>query len=124
ILGTIGQGRFMKAVGAYGALLIEFVLSLGLVGVAYVSFDSLAVMMPVTFLLGVAVQGAQAGLNALAAAYYPTAIRSTGVGWALGVGRIGSIVGPMVGGLMLSMKWTPQQIFLAGAIPACVAAVA
>ena len=49
--------------------------------------------------------------------YYPTVIRSTGVGWA-GVGRIGSITGDF----MLSMTWMPQQIFMAGAIPALCAA--
>jgi AAHS family 4-hydroxybenzoate transporter-like MFS transporter len=56
--------------------------------------------------------------------YYPTVIRSTGVGWALGIGRIGSIVGPIIGGIMLSLQWTPQQIFMSGAIPAVCAAVA
>ena len=50
-------------------------------------------------------------------------MRSTGVGWALGVGRIGSIIGPLIGGMMLSLQWTPQQIFLAGAVPALVSAV-
>jgi AAHS family 4-hydroxybenzoate transporter-like MFS transporter len=51
-------------------------------------------------------------------------IRSTGVGWALGVGRIGSIIGPIIGGLMLAAQWTPQQIFMAGAVPALCAAAA
>ena len=67
-------------------------------------------------------QGAQAGINALSAMYYPTVIRSTGVGWALGIGRIGSIIGPIIGGLMLAVQWTPQQIFMAGAVPALCAA--
>ena len=69
-------------------------------------------------------QGAQAGLNALAAMYYPTTIRATGIGWALGVGRIGSIVGPSVGGLLLSRQWTPDRIFMAGTAPAICAAAA
>jgi len=56
--------------------------------------------------------------------YYPTVMRSTGVGWALGVGRVGAIVGPLIGGVMLGMAWTPRQIFLAGAIPAFISAVA
>jgi AAHS family 4-hydroxybenzoate transporter-like MFS transporter len=81
-------------------------------------------MMAVTFTLGISVQGAQAGINALSAMYYPTVIRSTGVGWALGVGRVGSIIGPIIGGAMLAAKWTPQQIFMAGAIPALCAAAA
>ncbi len=51
-------------------------------------------------------------------------VRATGIGWALGVGRIGSIVGPSLGGVLLSLKWTPDQIFVAGVIPALCAAVA
>jgi len=74
--------------------------------------------------LGCSVQASQSGLSALAASFYPTAIRSTGVGWALGVGRIGSIVGPVLGGVMLSLDWSVQQIFLAGAIPALCAGAA
>ena len=85
-------------------------------------FANFQLMMIVTFILGITVQGAQAGLNVLAATYYPTAVRSTGVGWSLGVGRIGSIVGPLIGGAMLAMQWTPQQIFQAGAVPAFIAA--
>ena len=87
-------------------------------------FANFPVMMAVTFVLGVTVQGAQAGINALSAMYYPTVIRSTGVGWALGIGRIGSIIGPIIGGLMLAAQWTPQQIFMAGAVPALCAAAA
>jgi AAHS family 4-hydroxybenzoate transporter-like MFS transporter len=100
IVGTILQGPLMKGLGVF------------------------PVMMAVTFVLGVTVQGAQAGINALSAMYYPTVIRSTGVGWALGVGRIGSIIGPFIGGLMLAAQWTPQQIFMAGAVPALCAAAA
>ena len=55
------------------------------------------------------------GLNVLAASFYPTPIRSTGAGWALGVGRVGSIIGPLIGGLMVSWQWGLQRIFAAGA---------
>jgi AAHS family 4-hydroxybenzoate transporter-like MFS transporter len=46
------------------------------------------------------------------------------VGWALGVGRIGSVVGPILGGVMLSLHWDLQQIFLAGTLPALCAGLA
>ena len=77
-----------------------------------------------TFVLGVAIEGGQGGLNALAASYYPTTIRASGVGWALGVGRVGSIVAPMIGGMLLEMGWSPQRIFLAGMAPALCGALA
>lgn len=124
IIGTLAQGPLMNALGAPRVMVAEFVLSLALVLVAASIFETYWLMMVVTFALGVCVQGAQAGLNALAAMFYPTTVRSTGVGWALGVGRIGSIVGPVIGGLMLSLAWTPQQIFTAGAVPAACAALA
>jgi len=124
IVGTILQGPLMKGAGIFPAILGEFLASLGLVILASLIFANFPVMMAVTFMLGVTVQGTQAGINALSAMYYPTVIRSTGVGWALGVGRIGSIIGPFIGGLMLAAQWTPQQIFMAGAVPALCAAAA
>ncbi|HEX3371539.1 MAG TPA: MFS transporter, partial [Candidatus Acidoferrales bacterium] len=64
------------------------------------------------------------GLNVMAATIYPTSIRATGIGWALGIGRIGSIVGPVLVGVMLKLNWGPREIFQAGAIPALCAAAA
>jgi MFS transporter, AAHS family, 4-hydroxybenzoate transporter len=86
--------------------------------------NSFPLMMAITLVLGFAVQGAQGGLSAVAATFYPISIRSTGIGWCLGVGRIGSIVGPILGGLMLKLDWSPREILLAGSIPALCAAAA
>ncbi len=124
ILASFLQGPLMNRMGVFPAMVTEFIASLALIVVASVIFANFQLMMIVTFILGITVQGAQAGLNVLAATYYPTTVRSTGVGWALGIGRIGSIVGPLIGGAMLAMQWTPQQIFQAGAIPAFIAAAA
>jgi MFS transporter, AAHS family, 4-hydroxybenzoate transporter len=121
--GSLMQGRAMNAWGSFIVLLSEFVLCLMLIG-SLAFIKSFPLMMITTFLLGFFVQGAQAGLNALSATFYPTSIRSTGVGWALGVGRFGSIVGPVFGGIMMSLEWSPRQIFFAGAIPALLAAFA
>lgn len=120
--GSLLEGRLMNWLGALILLVIEFGISTLLIGsLAFTA--SLSLIMTVTFILGLTVQGAQAGLNALVASFYPTAIRSTGVGWALGVGRVGSIVGPVLAGILLSAGWHPRQIFLAGAVPALCAAV-
>ncbi len=123
IVGAGSEGRVMDWYGSYGTLLAQFAISALLIGSLAFLARSFAIMMAVTFVLGVAIQGAQAGLNALAASFYPTTVRSTGVGWALGVGRIGSIVGPAIGGMLLSMGWTPQRIFFAGTIPAICASI-
>jgi AAHS family 4-hydroxybenzoate transporter-like MFS transporter len=122
IAGSLLEGRLMTWLGAIFLLAVEFGISTLLIG-SLAFTVSLSLIMTITFILGLTVQGAQAGLNALVAAFYPTAIRSTGVGWALGVGRIGSIVGPVLAGSLLSIGWHPRQIFLAGAIPALCAAI-
>jgi MFS transporter, AAHS family, 4-hydroxybenzoate transporter len=124
ITGALTEGRVMNSFGAYATLLAQFAISAVLIGSLAFLTHSFAIMMTVTFVLGVAIQGAQAGLNALAASFYPTTVRSTGVGWALGVGRVGSIVGPAIGGMLLTMGWTPQRIFLAGMAPALCASIA
>jgi MFS transporter, AAHS family, 4-hydroxybenzoate transporter len=68
--------------------------------------------------------GGQAGLNALAAAAYPTEMRVTGIGWALGTGRFASVFGPALGGFMLAAHWPPLAIFSMIAAPAFVASAA
>jgi MFS transporter, AAHS family, 4-hydroxybenzoate transporter len=67
---------------------------------------------------GVGVGGCQAGLNSLSGRIYPPAIRSTGAGWALGAGRVGTIAGPLVGGVLLALGWRAQGMFIALAVPA------
>jgi MFS transporter, AAHS family, 4-hydroxybenzoate transporter len=124
MIGTLTQGHIMRAVGSRSALVAEFALCILLIPSLASAASSLTLMLAIIFVLGICVQGAQAGLNALAAMFYPTAIRATGIGWALGVGRVGSIVGPSVGGLLLSLQWTPDRIFMAGMAPAICAAVA
>lgn len=124
IIGSLIQGIAMEKLGGSRVLIAEFGLSVLLIGSLGVLPASFGLIMTVAFVLGILVQGAQAGLNALVADFYPTAIRSTGVGWALGVGRIGSIVGPVLGGVMLSLHWDLQQIFLAGTVPALCAGLA
>ena len=123
IIGSLIEGRWINRFGAFAVLLAEFLAAAGLIIVLAYFFGSYAVMLTATFILGIAVQGAQGGLNALAAIFYPTSIRSTGVGWCSGVGRIGSIVGPLIGGMLLSLAWTPRAIFLAAILPALVSAV-
>jgi AAHS family 4-hydroxybenzoate transporter-like MFS transporter len=75
------------------------------------------------FAAGFCIVGGQIAANALAAAFYPTSVRATGVGWALGIGRVGSIIGPLVGGVLLSMKWSTGAVFMAAAAAALCAAM-
>ena len=59
-------------------------------------------------------------MNSLSATFYPTYLRSTGLGWSLGAGRVGSIVGPVTAGWFIAQQWSSDAIFLALAVPAFV----
>ena len=94
------------------------ILSIGLVGATG------GALMAVIFVAGFCTIGGQTALNAAAAGIYPTQIRATGVGYALGIGRMGSIVGPLLGGVLIAAQWTPAALFAASAAPSLVAALA
>jgi AAHS family 4-hydroxybenzoate transporter-like MFS transporter len=92
-----------------------------LVGVAGNSVPLLACTI---FAAGFALIGGQSSANALTAEFYPTPIRSTGVGWALGVGRVGSILGPLLGGVLLTAVSDTRRVFWAAAVPALLGSAA
>jgi len=85
---------------------------------------SAALVTSAIIVAGFCIVGGQIAANALAAGFYPTSVRATGVGWALGIGRVGSIVGPLVGGALLSLKWSAGEVFVAAAMAALCAALA
>jgi AAHS family 4-hydroxybenzoate transporter-like MFS transporter len=78
----------------------------------------------VVLLLGAGLGGSsQGGINALSGLIYPPAVRATGAGWAIGLGRVGAIGGPLLGGLLLARGFGGRQLFTAAALSACGAAV-
>lgn len=95
--------------GAF-ALATPFTVMIGFAGAS----DML--LMVTVFLAGACVLGGQVGLNAVSGTVYPTYIRSTGTGWAFGVGRIGSIMGPVTGGFLINALPT-SSLFICTAIP-------
>lgn len=75
------------------------------------------------FLVGVTVQGGFNGFWAIGARLYPPEIRSTGVGWALGVGRVGAVLGPIVGGILVGAQLPIAAIFAVFAVPLIIASI-
>ena len=123
-LGTVGLAWLVARAGFVRIMSLTFVIaaiSVALIGQPSVS---LALLYVIVFIAGWCVVGSQPGLNALSGAYYPTYIRSTGIGAGLGVGRIGAIVGPAIGGMFMASHWSTRDIFLAASIPAAISAIA
>jgi len=75
------------------------------------------------FFAGFCISGSQVGANALSASFYPTDCRATGVSWANGVGRSGSILGSMGGGVLLTMDLHLSTVFLIVGLPALIGGV-
>ncbi|SCX59498.1 MFS transporter [Variovorax sp. EL159] len=78
----------------------------------------------VVFAIGLLIIGGQMNIPALCVHYYPANVRATGVGLSMSVGRIGSIVGPLVGGFLVRAQLPWSQLFLLAAVPALLAAAA
>jgi AAHS family 4-hydroxybenzoate transporter-like MFS transporter len=123
VVGTIALGSIIDRFSFRALALVYFVavFAVGAIG----QFGHSAIFVTVAiFAAGFCIVGGQIAANALAAGFYPTSMRATGVGWALGVGRVGSIVGPLVGGVLLAQKWSTGAVFLTAAAAALCAAVA
>ncbi len=122
-LGTFGNSWFINRFGFIPTLVANSLIACAAIALIGQPFLSLTILFIVVFIAGWGIVGGQPGVNALAAIYYPTYLRSTGIGWGLGIGRIGAIVGPIVGGELIRMKWTPAQVFVAAAVPAAISAL-
>ena len=102
-LSYIGAGLFVAAIGYTG--------------------DSVLLTLMFAWLAGFCLTGNQFAINAFAVSYYPTFIRSTGVGWCLAVGRIGAVVGPLVVGAVLALGWGQTGLFQLTGLPMFVCAI-
>jgi MFS transporter, AAHS family, 4-hydroxybenzoate transporter len=129
-------GTLLQVGGTVGALLlcrwlqrhqflaisIMFVLAVPAVGyIGYAGLTSQTAVLITTFIAGFLVLGIQSGINVVGALVYPTSLRANGSGWELGLGRIGSIVGPMVGALFVRLP--VEQLYMWSAVPFAAGAV-
>jgi AAHS family 4-hydroxybenzoate transporter-like MFS transporter len=121
-IGALSLGWFIHRLGFVPVLVSCFALACVNIALIGQPGMSLFVLISVVFITGIGIVGGQAGVNAMSATYYPTDLRSTGIGAGLGVGRIGSIIGPTLGEYMRA-AWPVHQLFYAAAVPALVAAL-
>ncbi|MBP6862748.1 MAG: MFS transporter [Neisseriaceae bacterium] len=115
--GTVLLGRWIDKNGFYKILVPSFVLATCSVGLIGMLVGSTAALFATVFVAGFTVIGSQPAINALAANFYPTELRTTGVGWSLGIGRIGSVIGPVLGGQLVAMNLGMSSLFVFVAIP-------
>ncbi|WP_050469587.1 MFS transporter [Herbaspirillum chlorophenolicum] len=123
VVGTLTLGWFINRYGftkVLGTCFVIACVAIALIGkvAAVPAFLFIAVVVA-----GFCIVGGQPAVNALAGTYYPTTLRSTGIGWALGIGRIGSVVGPVIGGQLIAMQWSNASLFVAAAVPALISAL-
>jgi MFS transporter, AAHS family, 4-hydroxybenzoate transporter len=104
------------------AIAILFVIAVPVVAsIGYAGMTSAAVLLTATFLGGFLVLGIQSGINVAGAMIYPTSLRANGSGWELGLGRLGSIIGPLIGALFVGLS--VQELYVWSALPFAAGAV-
>jgi AAHS family 4-hydroxybenzoate transporter-like MFS transporter len=118
IVAAFAIGPAMDRIGPYSSLAMVYLAGVLFVVLFGVSIGGPSWLLLVTaFCAGFCISGGQKSVIALAAIYYPTPIRSTGVGWALGIGRLGGIGGPLLMGALLAYQLSAQHILYAAAVP-------
>ena len=115
LIDRVGPERSLALHYAAGAV---FVALIALVSMPY------GILLAVIFFSGVTSTGSQTGANATCGALYPARMRTSGIGWALGIGRLGGIAAAPLGGFLLARGLPPREIFLSACVFALVAATA
>jgi MFS transporter, AAHS family, 4-hydroxybenzoate transporter len=124
IVAAFAIGPAMDRLGAYGSLAVVY-----FAGVVFVALLGPAISAPswvllvAAFCAGFCISGGQKSVIALTAIFYPAPIRSTGVGWALGIGRLGGIGGPLLVGVLLGYQLSAESLFYAAAVPMLLAGI-
>ena len=122
VIGAILGAQLADRLGARKVLIVFFLV--GFVTLAALSFKpSMFLLYLLIAIAGATTTGSQIIANSYVSQFYPTEIRSTGVGWALGIGRIGGLLGPAIGGFILNQNLPLQVNFLSFAIPCILAAI-
>jgi MFS transporter, AAHS family, 4-hydroxybenzoate transporter len=104
------------------AVAILFIIAVPIVGsIGFAGLTSTAALLAATFFAGAIVLGIQSGINVVGAMIYPTSLRANGSGWQLGIGRLGAIVGPLLGALFVGLP--VPRLYMWSALPFALGAV-
>jgi AAHS family 4-hydroxybenzoate transporter-like MFS transporter len=126
ILGGIAVSEFCDRYPRHRFAILAASYLLGSVAIAAIAEGGGQALfaLAASFIAGFFTMGTQNTANAIAATIYPTAMRSTGAGWAIGMGNIAQILSPLIGGLLLALGWTSATILALAALPPVLAALA
>ena len=124
IFAVLYLGVLIDRFGAERALALHY--AAGIVFIALIALVALPylLLVGVIFLSGMTIIGSQTGANAACGKLYPARMRTSGLGWALGIGRLGGIAAPVLGGYLLKSGMEPLHIFLSACLFAAIASVA
>jgi AAHS family 4-hydroxybenzoate transporter-like MFS transporter len=117
IIGCFLIGWISRRFSSIVPIAVAYALGGAAVALIGLVVQSGQMLLAVSFVAGILTVGSQMCAVALSASYYESALRSTGVGWALGIGRIGAIIGPVIGGVLIARHVsTPALFLIAGAV--------
>jgi MFS transporter, AAHS family, 4-hydroxybenzoate transporter len=122
-VGAIVLGQLMDRFDPHYVLAASYLLAAVFISLIGYSTGSAWMLALAVFGAGFCLPGAQVGANALSADYYPTASRATGVSWANAVGRIGSVLGSMIGGTLIGLGYGMPTLFAIVAAPVIISGI-
>jgi AAHS family 4-hydroxybenzoate transporter-like MFS transporter len=112
ILCVLYLGLAIDRFGPERTLALHYALGAVFIGAIALVALPYALLCAVSMLAGMTIIGSQTGANGTCGKLYPARMRTSGLGWALGIGRLGGIVAPMLGGYLLTLGLAPTHIFL------------
>jgi AAHS family 4-hydroxybenzoate transporter-like MFS transporter len=124
VVGGFGLAWLMQRWGPYLVLSVSYTLTAGALAMLGTHVSNPVLLVLFILVTGNGINGGQVALNAVSATLYPTAARATGVGWALGVGRFGAIVGPFAAGSLMAAGIKLGHLFWLAIIPTLICAIA
>ncbi len=124
LLGILWLG-YQSSTKGLRPMIVTYLLIAALLMMLFGSLNTgIGVLMVCAAALGFFSQGGFIGLYSVSARLYSTNIRATGIGWCIGVGRFGAIIGPAIGGFFIGMQWQQSTYFIVLAIPFLIGACA
>ena len=125
--GAVGGWVLARPMDKYGLTPMKIIAAVSVPSVALlgvVGSISAPLLFVFEFFAGFCILSLQFGMIAISAMIYPTSFRSVGAGWAQAVGRVGSVVGPVVGGILIAQHFGVSRLYMLAAIPFLIATIA